>query len=461
MLLSACVSMMYYGDSALYPLLFSAGLTAVMGAFPMIFVRERSEINTRESYVIVVGAWLLSCVVGMFPFLLWGGEFSPVNSWFESVSGFTTTGATTIVDVEALPAGLLFWRSSTHWLGGVGVVMFTLLIMPSLGRYKSSLSKTELSPMARDNFRYKAQTIATILIVVYVGMTLTETLLLRVAGMSWFDSVNTAMSTVATGGFSTKNNSIAFWNNAWIESVVMMFMVLSGIHFGLIFGTISGKSKNIFTSEVSRYYLLCIAVVAVVIALSLWGNHTYDSLWSALRYSSFQVAAYASTSGFATADVNLWTPLAMVMIVFVSIQCACAGSTSGGLKADRVWLAMKTVRAGLLRQRHPNAVIRIKIDNVVQEEPLVGAGMTFIFVYMLLLLLGTIVLTTAGEDLTTAFTATVASVGNVGPGLGKVGSMNNYATLSPFVKTFLPMLMLLGRLEIFGLIQFFMLRWWR
>ena len=462
MLLSALVSLAYSADSALFPLLLSAGLTGTLGIFPFIFVRERGELNTKESYVIIVGAWLVSCVVGMFPYLLWGGEFSFCNAWYEAVSGFTATGSTILNNVEALPHGLLFWRSSTSWLGGVGVVMFTLLVLPTLGRrYKSSISKTELSPLARENFRYRTQKIVMILLVVYVGMTIMESVLLRIAGMSWFDGINTAMSNIATGGFSIKNNSIAYWNSGWIDAIVTFFMVVAGMHFGLIFATVTGKSKNIFNTEVSRYYLTALAVITLIITVTLWLNHCYGTFWEALRHSSFQVAAYGSTTGFATADANLWPPLAMVLLIFLSIQCGCAGSTSGGLKADRIWLALKAVRVGLQRQRHPNAVIHVRIDNVVQEEAVVNGVLLFIFIYLVTMLLGTVTLTIAGEDITTAFTASVAGIGNVGTGFGKIGSMNNYAGMSTFVKSFQPLLMLLGRLEIFGLIHFFMLKWWR
>ncbi len=461
MLLSAGISLINNTDTAFYPLLLSFILTTVLGAFPLIFVERGEQITSKEGYVIVVGAWLVSCFAGMLPYLLWGGEFSLANAWFESVSGYTTTGSTILNDVEAVPRGLLFWRSSTHWLGGVGVVMFALVVLPSLGRTKLTLSSVELSPLAKDNFRYRTQKTYQILLMVYVGMTIVCTVLLKLAGMNWFDSVNHAFATIATGGFSTKNLSIAYYNNVWIEIILIVFMAASSIHFGVIFATLAGKKNNIFRSEISRYFLITLGIGTLFIALSLWREGTYPTFMSSLRYGLFQLVTVASTTGFATADTTLWTPLAIIILLLFSLQCACAGSTGGGIKCDRVLLSMKVIRARLLQQQHPNAIIRIKLNNVIQDNDFVNFAMLFIVLYLLLLGVGTILLTACGVDLMTSFSALVASMGNVGPGFGQVGSMDNYSGLSGFVKFVCTMYMLLGRLEIFGLIQLFLIKWWR
>ncbi|MBQ4278687.1 MAG: TrkH family potassium uptake protein [Rikenellaceae bacterium] len=461
MLLSAGISLMNNVDTAFYPLLLSVILTTVLGAFPLIFVEKGEQITSKEGYVIVIGAWLVSCFAGMLPYLLWGGEFSLANAWFESVSGYTTTGSTILNDVEAVPRGLLFWRSSTHWLGGVGVVMFALVVLPSLGRTKLTLSSVELSPLAKDNFRYRTQKTYQILLMVYVGLTAACTVLLKIAGMNWFDAVNHAFSTIATGGFSTKNQSIAYFDSAWIEVILIVFMAIAGLHFGLIFATLTGKKNNIFRSEVARYYLLSIAAASVVIGVSLWHSGIYPTLVSALRYGTFQLVTMATTTGFATADSTLWTPLAIILLILFSLQCACAGSTAGGIKCDRVLLSVKVIKARLLQQQHPNAIIRIKLNNIVQDNDFVNLAMLFIVLYLLLLGLGTIVVTALGVDLMTSFSALVASMGNVGPGFGQVGSMDNYSGLPAVVKYICTLYMLLGRLEIFGLIQLFLIKWWR
>lgn len=461
MLLSALISLANNMDTAFYPLLLAFMLTTVLGAFPLIFVDQSDQINTKEGYVIVVGAWLVACLVSTFPYLLWGGEFNFPTAWFESVSGYTTTGATALNDVEALPRGLLFWRSSTHWLGGVGVVMFALVIVPSLGRTKMTLSNVELSTLAKDNYKYRSQKVIQILLFVYVGITVCETLLLKIAGMNWFDAVNHAFSTVATGGFSTKNLSVAYFNSVWIEMIIMTFMVISGLHFGLIYATLMGKANNIFRSEVSRFYLITFAVVSVVVGVSIWLANIYPTIDTALRYASFQVASVLTTTGFATADSNLWTPLAVALLILMTLQCACAGSTSGGIKSDRIWLAFKVFRAKILQQQHPNAIIRIKLNNVVQDSALINFAMLFIVTYLMLVMIGTIVIAATGVDLLSSFSIIIACIGNVGPGFGEVSSMSNYSVLSPFVKIFSTLFMLLGRLEIFGLIQLFMLKWWK
>ncbi len=461
MLISALVSLFNGLDSGFYPLMLSSLLSAVLGAFPMIFVSKRESINNKEGYAIVIVSWLVCCVVGMFPYLLWGGEFDFATAWFEIVSGYTTTGSTALNDVEALPKGLLFWRSSTHWIGGVGVVIFALIAFSSVGTTKTKLSNLEMSSLAKDNYKYKTQKIIQILIVVYLGMTALQTVLLWFAGMTWFDAVNHSFATIATGGFSTKNLSIAYYDNIWIEGIITVFMILSGLHFGLIFATIVGKADNFFRSEVCRFYFALIAVSSLLVALSIWHAGVYPDFFSAFRYASFQVTTVFTTTGFATADSTQWTPFAMIVIIMLSMQGACAGSTSGAIKTDRVWLALKGIKAHILQQQHPNAVIRLKMNNVTLDSSVVNYAILYIFTYLAILMIGTIVVCATGVDLITSSSMIVACMGNVGPGFGEVGSMDNYSGLTGFVKIFSTLFMLLGRLEIFALVQLFMIKWWK
>lgn len=461
MLLSAGISYLSGMDSAFYPLLLSSLLTALLGAFPLIFVEKTEQINNKEGFCVVVGSWLVACVVGMFPYLIWGGEFTLVNAWFESVSGFTTTGSTILNDVEALPRGMLFWRMSTTWVGGMGVVMFALVVLPSLGRNKLTLSSVELSTLAKDNYRYRAQIIVQILLVVYLGLTLLSTLMLKIAGMNWFDSLCHAMSACATSGFSNKNASIAFYNSPSIDWILIFTMVMSGVHFGLIYATVTGKRNSIFRSEVARWYFGMLLGGAFLIAVSLYVAEVYPTFFTAFRYAAFQFASVVTTTGYATADSNLWTSFAMILLIFGSLVCACAGSTAGGIKTNRLVLGAKMMRARLRQQQHPNAIIRIKLDGVIQESETLHGVMVFIVAYLMLILLGTVVGTIVNLDLLTSFSGCVASIGNVGPGFGLVGSMNNYSTLPGTYKISNSMLMLLGRLEIFGLIQLFFIKWWK
>lgn len=462
MLVSAGISYVSGVDSAYTPLIMSSLLTLLIGCFPLIFVPRSDHISQKEGYCIVVGAWIVSSIVGMFPYLMWGGEFTPINAWFESVSGFTTTGASILNNIEALPRGLLFWRMATSWIGGIGVVMFALVILPSIGKSKMMLSHFELSSLAKDNFNlYRTPTVVRIILSVYIGMTAVSTLALKLCGMTWFDSVCHAMSACSTCGFSTKNLSIGWFNSPLIEMVIIITMMTAGIHFGLIFATITRKKNNIFRSEITRSYFATIAIAAVLIGISLWAADIYPTIFSSLRYALFHTVSLLTTTGFTTADCNTWTSFAMLLLIFCSIVCACAGSTSGGLKMDRLLLAIKMLRNRLRSQQHPNAIFRTKVDGMPQDKEMLNGVMVYIVTFLLLIFAGTFTNTLLGADLMTGFSAAVACIGNVGPGFGEVGTMDNYSLLPALMKFNLTALMLFGRLEIFGLIQLFFIRWWR
>ena len=448
-------------DSGFYPLLLSSMLTFTLGVFPLLFVPRAKSISNKEGFTIVVGSWVLASVVGMFPYLIWGGEFSLINAWFESVSGFTATGATILNDIEYMPQGMIFYRTATNWLGGVGVVMFALVILPSLGTSKMALSNVELSSLAKDNYRYRTQVIVRILLIVYVGLTIATTLALKFAGLRWFDALNHAMSACATAGFGTKNASIAFYDNVAVELILAGAMLISSLHFGLIYATFLRKGNNVFRSEVVKTYFTIIVVATLLVATSIFGANVYTNIWEALRHSFFQVVSLITTTGFSTADTNLWTPFAIVVLIFVSIVCACAGSTSGGMKVDRLLIFCKILMARIRRQQHPNAVIRIRVDGVVQDSDMLNSVVVFMVTYFGLIFFATFTNTLFGQDLMTAFSSAVACIGNVGPGFGDVGSIGNFADIPAILKVQNSILMLMGRLEIFGFIQLIFLKWWR
>ena len=462
MLVSAGISYVSNVDSAYTPLIMSSLLTLLMGCFPLIFVPRTDRISQKEAYCIVVGAWVVASVVGMFPYLMWGGEFTFVNAWFESVSGFTTTGASILNDIEALPRGLLFWRMATSWIGGIGVVMFALVILPAIGKSKMMLSNFELSSLAKDNFNlYRTPTVVRIVLSVYVGLTAVTTLLLKLCGMTWFDSVCHAMSACGTCGFSTKNLSIGWYDSLSVEMVLIFAMIMAGLHFGLIFATLRRQRNNIFRSEIARTYFTVIGVSALLIGISLWMADIYPNIFASMRDALFHTVSLITTTGFATADCNTWTSFAIMILIFCSVVCACAGSTSGGMKMDRLLLALKMLRNRLNSQQHPNAVIRTKVDGVPQDKNLLNSVMVYIVAYMLLILVGAFVNTMFGCDLLTGFSASVACASNVGPGFGDVGVMDNYSSMPAILKMNQTLLMMFGRLEIFGLIQLFFIRWWR
>lgn len=461
MLISAVISLFDGFDTGLYPLLLAFLITAIIGAFPLIFVPNDNNISNKESYVIVIMAWVMSCLLGMLPYIIWGGEFSLVNAWFESTSGFTTTGSTILNDVEALPRGLLFWRASTHWIGGVGVVLFAIVILPSMGRMKMNLSSAEMSIMAKDNFRYTTKKILQIIIVVYVGLTFCETMALMFVGMDWFDALTNSFSTVATGGFSTKNLSIAYYNSLSIEMIIAFFMVISGLHMGLVYATIRGKRNNLFRSEVARFYILSFVIGAIIVSAALFLNHNYNTIGESLRYGIFQTASYLTTTGFASANDAFWPPLAMIILIYCTMQCAMAGSSAGGIKADRVLLTFKAIRARVLKLQHPNAVIRIKQNGIAQDDGVVNAAILLVVIYLLSALGGTIILAAMNIDLLTSFTACITCLSNVGPGFGRISNLENFGGLPEPAKVLLSGLMLFGRLEFFGFIHIFMLRSWK
>lgn len=460
MFISLLVSVVNGFDTGFFPLLMSTFLTFMMGVFPLIFVTEDLSITKKESYVVVGGSWILSCVIGFLPYILWGGEFSFVNAWFESVSGYTTTGSTILNNVEALPKSLLFWRSSTHLLGGAGVVIFTLALIPMLSKARASLSKVELSPFVKDNFKYKMKKAIHVLIGVYAVLVIIQAILLKIAGMTWFDSINHAFSTISTGGFSTKNLSVAYFDSVWIEIIITIFMALSAMHFGLLYATFTGKKHNIFTSEVSRYYMLTILVAVLAITLNLWTTHTYG-FFESLRYGAFQFVSVITTTGFATVDSALWPPFSVVIIILISFQCGCAGSTTGGIKADRVLLLLKTFKAEFRKIQHPGAVIRLRLSGQSVSNELVSSTLIFTFLFIATVLVGTFFAALMGVDIITALTGSVACTSNIGPGFAGVSSMSNYAGLPESVKLLFSILMLAGRLELYGFLQIFFIDSWK
>jgi trk system potassium uptake protein TrkH len=323
------------------------------------------------------------------------------------------------------------------------------------------LSDVELSSLAKDNFKYRTQTVVKIILSIYVGMTAVTAVALKLGGMCWFDAICHAMSACGTCGFSTKNASIAYFNSGLIEWILAVAMIVMGIHFGLIYATITGKHNNIFRSEITRFYFAIIAVSSVFITFSLWLADIYPTILISLRHALFHTASFITTTGFATADCNTWTSFAILILIFCSMVCACAGSTSGGLKIDRLLLSIKMLRNRIRSQQHPAAVIRTKIDGIVQDNDMLGTVAVYIVAFMMMILIGTFLNTMLGADLLTGFSAALACASNVGPGFGEVGTMDNYSAMPVFTKLNLTVLMLLGRLEIFGLIQLFFIRWWR
>jgi len=452
----AALISLFQRESSLNALLFSAAMCAALGTFPYLFVEKVEELRFHEGLAISVLGWLLTCIMGMMPYYIWGGEFTLTNAFFESVSGFTTTGASILTDVEALPMGLLFWRSSTSFIGGVGIILFVLLVLPEKKGVQSSFYRAEVSDLSKMSFRTRSRHIVRIIVTVYFTLIITETILLKLLGMSFFDAVCHSLSTIATSGFSTRNQSIAAFNNARIEMVITLFMLLSSMHFGLIYATMTGKKHNIFTSRPSRMYMILVATGILLIAFQLFHEARYN-LGDSFRYAAFQVVSLTSTTGLVTADTSLWPLFSIVVLIYFSFQCGMVGSTAGGIKFDRIYLFFHSVSKQLKLILHPNGIYTVKMDKRTIEHELELQIMVFIILYFFTFFVTALLLSLMGLDGVTAFSASFATLGNVGPGYGDVSSFGNYAAMPVAAKYLLSANMLLGRLEIMNIFALFMM----
>ncbi len=460
LLISATISFFNH-DAGLFPLTFSFLIVLLFGLFPLIFVPRPDEITNNEGMLIVVGSWLLSCLIGMLPFILYGGEFSIPNAWFESVSGYTTTGATILNNIEGLPQGILFWRASTHWMGGIGIIVFVLAVLPSTGFVGVVLSRSEMSASTLKQFKVRTAEAVHIILYIYVGITVLETIFLMIFGMNLFDAVTHSFATVATGGFSDKNLSVAAFHSVSIEVTIMVFMILSGINFALLFSTLVGRITDVKTSSVLKYYLGANFVAIILASLNLYFNGTYPTIWASLRFSSFQILSVGTSTGFASADSSVWPWFSQLIIIFFTLQCAMAGSTSGGIKTDRVVIFFKALARRIKQVRYPNAVIPLVVDNKKLDENSVSLAILYIVIYIFFVFVSTMLLTLMGVDGLSAFSGSAAAMGNVGPGLSSVGSLDNYSMIPAMGKYLLGFVMLLGRLEIYGLVVFFFPSTWK
>lgn len=455
LLISAIISIAHNEDSAT-TFLFSALTTAILGAMPLIFVEKANGITFHEGLVISVTGWITTCLVGIVPYYVWGGEFTLANAFFESVSGYTTTGASILTDVEVLPKGLLFWRSSTTFIGGVGIILFVLLILPEKKGNQVSFYRSEVSDLSKMSFQSRTHHIARMIVTVYFSLIILETFILQLLGMTFFDAICHSFSTIATAGFSTKNLSIAAYDNVWIEIVIMFFMLISSMHFGLIYATLLKKKISIFTSQTVRAYLLVIFIGIILITIQLKQLDFYNA-GQALRYASFQVISLVSTTGFATADTVNWPTFSVIILIYFSMQCGMVGSTAGGIKFERIYLFFASTKKQLRSIIHPEGIYSVRIDKNIVDNNLELQIMVFIIAYFMTILISTLSLAAMGIDGITSFSACVATIGNVGPGFGSVSSLSNFGHLPDAAKYILSANMLLGRLEIMNVLALFLM----
>ena len=455
MFLSIIVSMIEGYDSAFTPLLISFIITLLVGAFPFIFVKSTETLSLNDGFLTIFLSWILSFIFGMLPYVLWGGEFTLINAWFESVSGYTTTGATILTDIESLPKSLLFWRSSTHYIGGLGVIVFLLLVMPQASPYRLKLTNMEMSTLSKGGYRYNSAKVIRVITGVYVFFTVAAFLSLWAAGMTFFDAVNHAFSLAATGGFSTRNLSVGYYDSDLINLVVMIFMAVCAMHFGLVYAVFVTRSFKPMNNTVVKYYFGSIAVCSIIVAFSLMSEGGYSHWGRALMDSSFTVISYMSTCGFGICDNSAWPWIAGIVLLFVSFQCGCSGSTTGGIKVDRILIAFKAIANEVNRRIRPHAVSQVRMSGHHLTDSSVHSVMMYIVTYIIVIFISILAVMLCGSDAAEAVSGVIASVGSVGPGLGELGAMDNYSAVPSMSKFIYAFDMFLGRVEIFPILVVF------
>lgn len=464
MVISACVSVFYQEDD-LFPILQSAGITGITGLVGIICRDRKSRVlGNREGYLIVGITWVIFSFFGMLPFTISGAIPSVADAYFETISGFTTTGASILNNIEELPHGLLFWRSMTQWMGGMGIIVLTLAVMPSLSK-NIKLFSVEVPGPTLDKLTPRIQDTARNLWTIYSLITLVEIILLKFAGMNWFDAVCHSFTTISTGGFSTKQASIGHWSSPMIQYIIITFMVIGGTNFSLLYAAYKRKKiRLIWKSEEFKFFLRIISGVTLFITLGLLyfnGTHGFANIEQQFRNSLFSVVTCISTCGFGTTDFAAWRPLLWMPLLLVMLSGSMAGSTTGGMKLVRILTLKKNVKLELKQLMHPNAILPVRIDNKVVKPKVVNGIHAFIVVYIFVALISVLILNFNGLSVRESFGAAITTLGGVGPGLGMQGPAGNFADISDFCKWYLSFLMLIGRLEFFTIILICSPSFWR
>ena len=450
-----------YGDGDAMAFLITIGVLLAIGLPAWLFAKPREgNLRAREGFVTVALAWVLLSAFGALPFVASGAIPRYVDALFETVSGFTTTGASVMSNLESQPRGIMFWRSFTHWIGGMGVLVLTLALLPKMTGRTSHLARAESPGPSFSKIVPKMGDSAKILYLIYAALTVLEWLLLLLAGMNPYDAAIHAMGTAGTGGFSNYSLSVGHFDSAAVDVIITAFMVLFGVNFALFYRVLIGGWRSAIKSEELHWYLGIYGAGAVLISLILLPQ--YGHFLTALRYGSFQIATIMSTTGYATADFNLWPQAAKMLLVLLMFVGACAGSTAGGAKVVRIALLCKLSRREIRHTFQPRSVQVVRFEGKGVDETMLSQVAVFFFVYVLLILAGTFLVSLEGlYDFETNLTAAITCVSNVGPGLGAVGPMGNFAGYGPFAKLVLTVLMLCGRLELFPILVLFHHAIWR
>ncbi len=451
MLIPTLVSLIF--KESVRPFVITIGLILLVSLPFVILKPKNTQIFAKEGFVTVAAGWILLSVFGALPFIISGYIPNWIDAFFETVSGFTTTGATILSDIESVPRGVLFWRSLTHWIGGMGVLVFMLAILPSANGETMHLMRAEVPGPTKGKLVPKMRQSSLILYGIYVVLTIVEIIALLIVGMPLYDSIVSSLGTAGTGGFSALNNSIAGYNNPAAEWIIAIFMLLFGVNFNIYFFILMGKARDALKSEELRTYLIICACATIAITIDIASR--FNSLSDAIRAAFFQVTSIISTSGFSTVDFNLWTGFSKAIILVLMLVGACAGSTAGGLKISRVIILCKSALKEIRFMRRPKSINVVRLDGEVVPSGVVRSASGYIVVYLVILLLTTLIISLDGFSLETNISATFATLNNVGPGFDQVGPLQNFSIYSNLSTLVLSFTMLIGRLEIMPMMILF------
>ncbi len=458
---------LYYNSGDSQEFLYSILISLITGSLLFLIFRSDTDFRPREGFVIVSLGWIFAALFGALPFYFYGmSGGSYVDCVFETMSGFTTTGSSILTDIEILPKGLLFWRSFTHWLGGMGIIVLAIAILPMLGLSSTKLYQAEVSGPMKEKLSPKIKDTAKILWYIYFGMTFILTILLMMGGMDLFSALCHTFGTLGTGGFSTLNRSVAGFESLYIEIVIIIFMYLSGINFFLHFSLIRGRFSEFFTNREWRFYTFILIVAGLIIASDLYFSDLSGEILVShpelsdykndfglcLRHSFFQTVSLGTATGFASANFDLWSDFSKLILIILMFIGGCAGSTSGGIKQIRFLLVIKFIFNEIRKLTHPRAFFSVKIGDKTYQDVVIKNVVAFFVIYLLAFGTVTLLLTSQGYDIVTSFSASVATISGVGPGLARVGAVENFAFFNDFSKILLTFNMLLGRLELYSVL---------
>lgn len=450
-----------YGESDLMAFFYTTVITLSAGFGMSYFIKIKDRVLAKkDGYFMVTMVWVVFSLFGCLPYIFGNTLPAFADAFFETMSGFTTTGSSVITHIEQVPHATLFWRSLTQWLGGLGIIMLFIAILPSLGIEGRDLYVAEVTGPTHSKTSFTFTSSARKMWVLYMILTLLQMVLMCIGGMDIFDSICHAFTTMATGGFSTKANSIAYWDSAYIQYIIIIFMFIAGTNFGLVHTAIKGNWRKLIQDNEFQLYFFIVAVSSLIIGIGLyiWG---WADVSKSMRDAIFQVVTLMTTTGFATADYLLWPPLLGLILFLLFFIGASAGSTSGGFKVVRVYLLFKNSFIELKRIIHPNGIINVKYNGKTVHPSMMSGIMGFAILYLIIFTIGSLVMTLFTEDIITACSAVATSMSNVGPGFGSIGPMYTFAHLNCFAKIFLAVLMLVGRLEIFTVMVLFTKAFWK